>query len=292
MILTTDGENYPARDGILGPELRIDGKQAHASGRILSVNGRGWTSHPAFRGLGGGSGMARSDVVSLRARREGSTAWRGELRGRGFHRARLRRFLFRYRERSSSVGVATRRWKKRPSHDGRSKADCTDATSYAHRRSARSEPGDPEDRGDLEREVVDVSAPMPCPGHSCATPPRVRPGLRTDAFRRDRSHAEHELFREWLDSTPTVRRVREPRTHTSVEGCSRGRVLIDLPQAGPQPDRDEGRVDAEKLLETGTRRRLRGGNLRSQRDVLARGVDRRAHVPDDREEKRWPTSEM
>jgi len=281
LMLTTDVENYPGfADGILGPELmdQMEKQSARFGAEILSVHVTrvDFASRPFRVWAGDQEWRARTVVIAT-----GATArWLGvpgeeKLRGRGVSAcATCDGFFFRDRELvvvgggDSAMEEATFLTKFASKVTIVHRRDEFRASKIMQERAL----ANPKIEVIWNAEVVEVL------GDDAVTGVRLRDTtgktreLPTDGVFVAIGHTPNtELFRDWLElDADGYIVIREPRTHTSVEGIFAAGDVTDriYRQAVTAAGQGcKGAMDAEKMLEAEAHARTQEGNLRSEPSV-------------------------
>ena len=282
LMLTTDVENYPGfADGILGPELmdQMEKKAASFGEEILSLNVTpdDMSSRPFGVRAGDQEWRARTVVIAT-----GATArWldvpgEDKLRGRGVSAcATCDGFFFRDRELvvvgggDSAMEEATFLTKFASKVTIVHRRDEFRASKIMQERAL----ANPKIEVIWNAEVVEVL------GEDAVTGVRLRDtttgetrDFHTDGVFVAIGHTPNtELFRDWLElDTEGYVVVREPRTHTSVEGVFAAGDVTDriYRQAVTAAGQGcKGAMDAEKMLEAEAHAAAQEGNLRQEPSV-------------------------
>jgi thioredoxin reductase (NADPH) len=285
LMLTTDVENYPGfADGILGPELmdQMEKQSARFGAEILSVHVTrvDFSSRPFGVWAGDQEWRAHTVVIAT-----GATArWldvpgEEKLRGRGVSAcATCDGFFFRDRELvvvgggDSAMEEATFLTKFASKVTIVHRRDEFRASKIMQERAMTN----PKIEVIWNAEVVEVL------GEDAVTGVRLRDTTtrETREFPTDGvfvaiGHTPNtELFRDWLElDADGYIVVREPRTHTSVEGVFAAGDVTDriYRQAVTAAGQGcKGAMDAEKMLEAEAHARAHEGNLRSGSSVQTR----------------------
>ncbi len=285
LMLTTDVENYPGfADGILGPELmdQMEKQAARFGAEILSVHVTrvDLSSRPFGVWAGDREWRARTIVIAT-----GATArWldvpgEEKLRGRGVSAcATCDGFFFRDRELvvvgggDSAMEEATFLTKFASKVTIVHRRDEFRASKIMQERAL----ANPKIEVTWNAEVVEVL------GEDAVTGVRLRDtttgetrGFQTDGVFVAIGHTPNtELFRDWLElDADGYIVVREPRTHTSVEGVFAAGDVTDriYRQAVTAAGQGcKGSMDAEKMLEAQAHTQAHAGNLRKEPSVQSR----------------------
>ena len=282
LMLTTDVENYPGfADGILGPELmdQMEKQAARFGGEILSVHVTrvDFSSRPFRVWAGDQEFRARTVVIAT-----GATArWLdvpGEesLRGHGVSAcATCDRFFF------QNVPVVVIGGGDSAMEEATFLTKFASKVTIVHRRDEFRASKIMQERvlANPKIEVIWNAEVVEVLGEDAVTGVRLRDTTtgETREFRTDGvfvaiGHTPNtELFRDWLElDTDGYVVVREPRTHTSVEGVFAAGDVTDriYRQAVTAAGQGcKGAMDAEKMLEAEAHAAAQEGNLRKEPSV-------------------------